>query len=122
MYDKVMAFFFVYFSEECKGDLMFCMMSDVQEVEWSIFNVLEVVFWEFFIIIGVLGFMVYVSLVFIGFVFLLMIFIGVVIGGIGWWFKKKLVDVQDCFGNFVVIFDEGLGGLWIIKGFNVEYY
>ncbi|WP_282779984.1 ABC transporter ATP-binding protein [Phaeodactylibacter xiamenensis] len=122
MYDKVMALPLAYFSEERKGDLMSRMTSDVQEVEWSILNVLEAVFREPLIIIGALGFMVYVSPALTGFVFLLMIFTGVVIGGIGRRLKKKSADVQDRLGNLVAILDEGLGGLRIIKGFNAEHY
>ncbi|MEQ8703581.1 MAG: ABC transporter ATP-binding protein [Phaeodactylibacter sp.] len=122
MYDKVMALPLAYFSEERKGDLMSRMTSDVQEVEWSILNVLEAVFREPLIIIGALGFMVYVSPALTGFVFLLMIFTGVVIGGIGRRLKKKSADVQDRLGNLVSILEEGLGGLRIIKGFNAEHY
>jgi subfamily B ATP-binding cassette protein MsbA len=122
MYDKVMALPLAYFSEERKGDLMSRMTSDVQEVEWSILNVLEAVFREPLIIIGALGFMVYVSPGLTGFVFLLMIFTGVVIGGIGRRLKKKSADVQDRLGNLVAILEEGLGGLRIIKGFNAEHY
>jgi subfamily B ATP-binding cassette protein MsbA len=122
MYDKVMALPLAYFSEERKGDLMSRMTSDVQEVEWSILNVLEAVFREPLIIIGALGFMVYVSPTLTGFVFLLMIFTGVVIGGIGRRLKKKSADVQDRLGNLVAILEEGLGGLRIIKGFNAEHY
>ncbi|MCR9102194.1 MAG: ABC transporter ATP-binding protein/permease [bacterium] len=122
MYDKVMALPLAYFSEERKGDLMSRMTSDVQEVEWSILNVLEAVFREPLIIIGALGFMVYVSPALTGFVFLLMIFTGVVIGGIGRRLKKKSADVQDRLGNLVAILEEGLGGLRIIKGFNAEHY
>jgi subfamily B ATP-binding cassette protein MsbA len=122
MYDKVMALPLAYFSEERKGDLMSRMTSDVQEVEWSILNVLEAVFREPLIIIGALGFMVYVSPSLTGFVFLLMIFTGVVIGGIGRRLKKKSADVQDRLGNLVAILEEGLGGLRIIKGFNAEHY
>lgn len=122
MYDKVMALPLAYFSEERKGDLMSRMTSDVQEVEWSILNVLEAVFREPLIIIGALGFMVYVSPALTGFVFLLMIFTGVVIGGIGRRLKKKSADVQNRLGNLVAILEEGLGGLRIIKGFNAEHY
>ena len=122
MFDKVLALPLAYFSEERKGDLMSRMTSDVQEVEWSILNVLEAVFREPLIIFGALGFMVYVSPALTGFVFLLMIFTGVVIGGIGRRLKKKSAEVQNRLGNLVSILEEGLGGLRIIKGFNAEHY
>ncbi|NRA49649.1 MAG: ABC transporter ATP-binding protein [Phaeodactylibacter sp.] len=122
MFDKVLVLPLAYFSEERKGDLMSRMTSDVQEVEWSILNVLEAVFREPLIIFGALGFMVYVSPALTGFVFLLMIFTGVVIGGIGRRLKKKSAEVQNRLGNLVSILEEGLGGLRIIKGFNAEHY
>jgi ABC-type multidrug transport system fused ATPase/permease subunit len=122
LFEKILVLPLSYFSEERKGDLMSRLTSDVQEVEWSILNVLEAVFREPLIIAGALGFMVYVSPGLTGFVFLLMIFTGVVIGGIGRSLKKKSSAVQDRMGNLVAIVEEALGGLRIIKGFNAEHY
>ena len=122
LFDKILLLPLSYFSEERKGDLMSRLTSDVQEVEWSILNVLEAVFREPLIIAGALGFMIYVSPGLTGFVFLLMIFTGVVIGGIGRSLKKKSSAVQDRMGNLVAIVEEALGGLRIIKGFNAEHY
>ncbi len=122
LFDKIMVLPLAYFSEERKGDLMSRLTSDVQEVEWSILNVLEAVFREPLIIIGALGFMIYVSPGLTGFVFLLMIFIAVVIGGIGRSLKRSSSDVQRRMGNLVAIVEEALGGLRIIKGFNAEHY
>ncbi len=122
LFDKVLILPLSYFSEERKGDLMSRITADVQEVEWSILNVLEAVFREPLIIIGALGFMVYVSPSLTVFVFILMIFTGVVIGGIGRSLKRSSRDVQERLGNLVSIVEEALGGLRIIKGFNAEQY
>jgi len=122
LFDKILLLPLSYFSEERKGDLMSRLTSDVQEVEWSILNVLEAVFREPLIIIGALSFMLYVSPELTGFVFLLMIFTGVVIGGIGRSLKKSSTAVQDRMGRLVSIVEEALGGLRIIKGFNAEHY
>ena len=111
-----------YFSEERKGDIMSRLTADVQEVEWSILNVLEAVFREPLIIIGALTFMLYVSPSLTIFVFVLMIFTGVVIGGIGRSLKKSSKLVQEKLGNLVALVEEALGGLRIIKGFNAEQY
>lgn len=111
-----------YFSEERKGDIMSRLTADVQEVEWSILNVLEAVFREPLIIIGALAFMLYVSPSLTIFVFILMIFTGVVIGGIGRSLKKSSNLVQEKLGNLVALVEEALGGLRIIKGFNAEQY
>lgn len=122
LFDKILVLPLAYFSEERKGDLMSRFTGDVQEVEWSILNVLEAIFREPLIIIGALSFMLYVSPGLTGFVFLLMLFTGVVIGGVGRTLKKSSAAVQGRLGNLVSILEEALGGLRIIKGFNAEAY
>lgn len=122
LFDKTLALPLSYFSEERKGDLMSRISGDVQEVEWSILNVLEAVFREPLIIAGALGFMIYVSPSLTLFVFVLMIFTGVVIGGIGRSLKRSSGQVQEKLGNLMSIIEETLSGLRIIKGFNAEGY
>ncbi|HHS95141.1 MAG TPA: ABC transporter ATP-binding protein, partial [Phaeodactylibacter sp.] len=46
LFAKVLQLPLSYFSEERKGDLMARITADVQEVEWSILNVLEIIFRE----------------------------------------------------------------------------
>ena len=122
LFDKILALPLPYFSEERKGDLMSRITADVQEVESSILNVLEAIFREPLIIVGALGFMLYVSPSLTGFVFLLIIFTAVVIGGIGRSLKKSSSLVQEKLGVLVSLVEEGLSGLRIIKGFNAEHY
>lgn len=111
-----------YFTEERKGGLLSRITADVQEVEASILNVLEAIFREPFIIIGALGYMVWVSPQLTLFVFGLMIFTGVVIGGIGKQLKKSSGVVQEKLGEIVSRTEESLGGLRIIKSFGGERY
>ncbi len=122
LFDKTLALPLSYFSQERKGDLMSRIAGDVQEVEWSILNVLEAVFREPLIIAGALGFMIYVSPSLTLFVFILMIFTAVVIGGIGRSLKRSSGQVQEKLGNLMSIIEETLSGLRIIKGFNAEGY
>jgi subfamily B ATP-binding cassette protein MsbA len=122
LFNKILALPLPYFSAERKGDLMSRITADVQEVESSILNVLEAIFREPLIIIGALGFMLYVSPSLTGFVFLLIIFTAVVIGGIGRSLKKSSSLVQEKLGVLVSLVEEGLSGLRIIKGFNAEHY
>jgi ABC-type multidrug transport system fused ATPase/permease subunit len=89
-----------YFSEERKGDILSRITADVQEVEWSILNVIEAVFREPLIIVGALSFMIYVSPSLTVFVFVLMIFTAVVIGGIGRSLKRAL---RRCRTNWVIL-------------------
>ncbi len=122
LFDKLLLLPLPYFSEERKGDLMSRITADVQEVEWSILNVLEAVFREPLIIAGALGIMLYISPQLTLFVFALMFFTGFVIGGIGRRLKRSSLDVQERLGALVSIIEEALSGLRIIKGFNAEQY
>lgn len=122
LFDKVLNLPLSYFSEEKKGDLLSRITADVQEVEWSILNVLEAIFREPLIIIGSLAFMLYISPSLTVFVFILILFTAVVIGGIGRSLKRSSSAVQESLGVIVSIVEEALGGLRIIKGFNAENY
>jgi ABC-type multidrug transport system fused ATPase/permease subunit len=122
IFNKLLELPISYFSEEKKGDLISRITGDVQEVEWSILNVLESVFREPLIIIGSLGLMVYISPQLTLFVLLLIFFTAFVIGGIGKTLKKPSALVQHKLGILVSIVEEALSGLRIIKGFNAENY
>ena len=122
LFSKMMTLPLSYFSEEKKGDLMSRITTDVMEIEWSILNVLEAFFREPLIMIGCLSLMIYLNATLTIFVFALIIFTVVIIGGIGRTLKKKSSKVQQQLGNLVSIIEEGLSGLRIIKGFNAEKY
>jgi ABC-type multidrug transport system fused ATPase/permease subunit len=122
LFDKLLVLPLEYFSEERKGDIMSRITADVQEIEWSILNVLEAVFREPIIIALSLLFMIYISPSLTGFVFVLIIFTAFVIGGIGRSLKRSSSQVQHRLGNMVSVIEEALGGLRIIKGFNAARY
>ncbi len=122
LFSKMMHLPLSYFSDERKGDLMSRITADVQEVEWSILNVLEVIFREPLIIFGCLLVMLYISPSLTVFVFVLFLFTALIIGGIGKTLRKKSSIAQEKLGNLVSIIEEGLSGLRIIKGFSAERY
>lgn len=122
IFSKMLILPLSFFSEEKKGDLLSRMTADVQEVESSILNVFESIFREPIVIAGALGFMIYVSPELTVFVFGLLFFTGVVIGGIGKTLKKSSSKVQEYLGSLVSIVEETLGGLRIIKAFGAESY
>ncbi|HRI59785.1 MAG TPA: ABC transporter ATP-binding protein [Saprospiraceae bacterium] len=109
-----------YFSEERKGDMMSRITADVQEVEWSIVGVVESVAREPIVIIGSLAFMIFVSPQLLIFVFGLMLFSGLIIGGIGRSLRRQSGEAQSSLGVIGALVEETLGGLRIIKGFNAE--
>lgn len=122
LFDKVLSLPLSYFSEERKGDLMSRITADVQEVEMSILNMLQVIFREPLIVTGALAYMIYVSPTLTIFVFLLLLFTAFVIGGIGKALKRTSNLVQEKLGSLVSIVEEALSGLRIIKGFNAQHY
>ncbi len=122
LYEKMLALPLSYFSEERKGDLLARMTVDVQEVESSILNVLEVIAREPLLIIGAFGFMIYVSPSMTLFVLGLLVFTGLVIGRIGKMLKRQSRKVQERLGLLVSMMEEGISGLRIIKGFNAEKF
>jgi len=109
-----------YFSEERKGDLISRMTSDVQEIQWSILNMIEVVFREPLAIIASLGVMLYISPQLTVFVLVLLVFTAVIIGSVGKTLKRTSAKAQESLGRILTILDEALGGLRVIKGFNAE--
>lgn len=111
---------FAFFSREKKGDLISRITTDVQEIEYSILNVLETTFREPIVIIGSIGFMVFISPRLTLFVFVLIIFTVFIIGGISRTLKRQSGIVQGKLGNLISIIEESLSGMRIIKGFNAE--
>ena len=111
-----------YFSEARKGDLMSRISADVQEVEWSIMGVIEALVREPVVIGGSLVFMVYVSPQLLVFVFGLMLFSVLIIGGIGRSLRRQSGEAQSRLGLIGSLVEETLGGLRIIKGFNAEQW
>ena len=109
-----------YFSEERKGDLMSRISADVQEIEWSIVGVVESMAREPLVILGSLTFMVFVSPQLLIFVFGLMLFSGLIIGGVGRSLRRQSGEAQSRLGLIGSLVEETLGGLRIIKGFNAE--
>ncbi len=117
---KILVLPLSFFTESRKGDLMSRISADVQEIEWSIVGVVESIAREPIIIIGSLTFMIYVSPGLLIFVLGLMLFSGIIIGGIGRTLRKQSGAAQSQLGTVGSIIEETLGGLRIIKGFNAE--
>jgi subfamily B ATP-binding cassette protein MsbA len=122
LYEDILHLPLSFFNEEKKGDLIARVSSDVQEIESSILNVLETVFREPIVILGSLIFMLLISPTLTLFVFLLILFTGVVIGGISKSLKRKSHEAQSRLGALLSRLEETLGGIRIIKAFNAEDY
>ena len=122
LYDKILALPLGYFSNEKKGDLIARVSTDVLEIEHSILNVIEVMVKSPLIIIGCIGFMLYVSPSLTLFVFVLIIFTALIIGGISRTLKRTSRHAQNRLGEIISTVDETISGLKIIKGFGAEAF
>ena len=120
MYDKILALPLAYYSEERKGDIMSRMTTDVQEVEWSIMQSLEMIFREPVTIVIYLGTMIKISPELSVFSLVLLPLSGLLIGRIGKSLRRSSAKSKEKMGLLISIIEETLGGLRIIKGFNAE--
>lgn len=122
LYEKILDLPVSYYNNERKGDLIARFSTDVQEVENSILNVIEVLVKSPLIIIGCITFMLYVSPGLTLFVFILILFTALIIGGISRTLKKNSALAQKKLGSIISTVDETIGGLKIIKGFGAERF
>ena len=122
LYEKVLDLPMAYYSKERKGDLIARFSTDVQEIEHSILNVIEVLVKSPLIILGSIGFMLYVSPTLTLFVFVLILFTVVIIGGISRTLKKRSLEAQTKLGSIISTTEETISGLKIIKSFGAESY
>ena len=122
LYHKFLDLPLSYFSNERKGDLMSRITNDVTEIEWTVMTTIEAFFREPLILLGSLLFMLYVSPQLTFVVFILMIFIGYIIGGASRKLKKQSQQAQDQLGLVNSTLDETIGGMRIIKSFTAESF
>lgn len=85
-------------------------------------GVMEALVREPIVITGSLAYMLWVSPALTGFVFGLLLFSGIIIGGIGKSLRKQSGEAQSRLGLLMSLVEETLGGLRIIKGFNAEQW
>lgn len=109
-----------YFSEERKGDLISKSIADVQEVEWSILNVIEAVFRSPILLIGSLSLMIYISPWMTAMVILLIIMTVMILSLTSKNLKRISHRAQSSLGKLTAILEESINGVKIIKSYNAE--
>lgn len=120
MYDKILTLPLSYYSEERKGDIMSRMTVDVQEIEWSVMQSLEMIFREPITMLMFLTTMVIISPQLSLFSLVLLPLSGLLIGRIGKSLRRSSSKSKEKMGLLLSMMEETLGGLRIIKGFNAE--
>jgi ATP-binding cassette, subfamily B, bacterial MsbA len=120
IYRKILKLPLGYFSEERKGDIIARMTGDVNEVENSIMNSLDMMIKNPILILVSVGVMFYMSWSLTIFVFIMFPIAGYIIGRIGRSLKRESRIGQDKMGDILSIIEEDLTGLRVIKSFNAE--
>jgi len=105
-----------------RGDLITRITSDVQEVEWSILRFIETIFKSPVVIIGSIFLMISINAQLTIFVFVLMLFTGVVIGTLSKTLKKQSLELQEQLSGMTSTVDESIEGSLIIDIFQVRSF
>ncbi len=120
IYRKMISLPLGFFNDERKGDIMARMTGDVQEIENSIMNSLDMLFKNPMLILISLTYMVYTSWSLTIFVFIMLPVTGLIIGRVGKSLKKQSRKGQNKQGEILSIIDEDISGLRVIKAFTAE--
>jgi subfamily B ATP-binding cassette protein MsbA len=122
VYDKILVLPLSFYSSHKKGDIMARITTDVQEVEVSILNWIEMLIKDPLTIIFYFAFMVSLSPKLTLFVLVLLPIAGFLIGKVGKALKKQSKDSQNRLAGMISTVEETISGLRIIKGFNAIRY
>ena len=120
LYRKIIHLPVSYYSDTRKGDVMSRMLGDINEVQNSFFQVLELVVREPLTIIFSIVAMLAISSKLTLFVFIFIPISGLIISRIGKNLKAKSTKAQQETGYFISILDETLGGMKVVKSYNAE--
>ncbi|MCF6170506.1 MAG: ABC transporter ATP-binding protein/permease [Bacteroidales bacterium] len=122
IYKKLLILPLSFFSRHKKGDIIARVTTDVQEVEFSIMNYLEMLVRDPITIIAYLAFMISMSPGLTLFVLIILPVTGLLIGRIGKSLRKQSKIGQTRFAGLLSIIEESISGLRIIKAFNAIDY
>ena len=120
VYEKVLRLPLGFFSEERKGDIIARMSADVQAVENSITNSIDMLIRQPIAILVCFVTLFAVSWQLTVFVLIVAPLAGWLMGAVSRKLKRKSATVQELWGSIIAQLDETLGGLRIIKAFIAE--
>ena len=122
VYNKILVLPLSFYSRQKKGDIMARITTDLQEIEVSIMNYLDVFIKSPITIIAYFAYMLGVSWELTLFVLCVLPIGGIVIGKIGKSLKKDSKEGQTRLENIIANIEETISGLRIIKAFNAIDY
>lgn len=120
IYDKSLNLPLSYYSEEKKGDLISRMTTDVQEIEWSIMQTLEMIFREPLTVVILFTLMLMISTTLTLYILLLLPIAAIIIALLGKSLKNASRKTKETLGHLISIIEETLGSLKVIKAFSAE--
>ncbi len=122
IYNKLLILPLSFYNKNKKGDILARITNDVQEVEYSIMNYLEMLVRDPIMILAYLIFMLSMSPQLTLFVFLILPVTGYIIGLIGRSLRKTSKVGQTRMAEMLSHIEESISGLRIIKAFNAIGY
>jgi len=122
IYKKLLILPLSFYTKQKKGDIIARTTTDVQEVEYSIMNYLEMIVRDPVTVIAYLIFMIILSPKLTLFVLIILPVTGLLIGQIGKTLRKQSRIGQSKFASLLAIIEESISGLRIIKAFNAIGY
>ena len=122
IFSKLLILPLSFYSQQKKGDIIARITSDVQEIEYSIMNYLEMIVRDPITILAYLAFMISLSPKLSLFVLIILPVTGIIIGQIGKTLRRQSKVGQSHFAGLVATIEESVTGLRIIKAFNAILY
>ncbi|MDR0205963.1 MAG: ABC transporter ATP-binding protein/permease [Bacteroidales bacterium] len=118
LYNKVINLTLSYFSKIKKGDVLNRFGADVQEIEWSVVQSIIIICRDPLMILVFLVALFKISFSLTVISLLIFPVVGLLISRIGTSIQKNSAKLQQLLASVSAIFDETIGGLRIIKGYN----
>lgn len=118
VYNNVMDLHIGYFNNERKGDIISKVASDVQVVQFTVTNTLQVVFKEPLQLIFYVGVLLSISVKLTLFALLVIPISGFIISKIVKRLKQQATAAHESFAKMISFLDESLSGIKIVKAFN----
>lgn len=118
VFNNVMNLHIGYFNNERKGDIISKVASDVQVVQFTVTNTLQVVFKEPVQLLFYVGVLISISLKLTLFSLLVIPISGFIISKIVKRLKQQAKESHESFARMIGFLDESLSGIKIVKAFN----
>jgi len=122
VFNNVMNLHLGYFNSQRKGDIMSKVSSDVQVVQFTVTNTLQVIFKEPVTLIVYIFLLFSISLKLTLFSLLIIPLAGLIIAKIVKRLRQQATQAHETFANMLGYLDEALSGIKIVKAFNATEY